>query len=303
MPDPLESLRLPSTPEQPRPEFTAALRGRVQAALGLWPDPTPAPAVQVTVVPYLCVSDGQAALRFYADAFGAVEQMRVEDDSGKVGHAEFVIGGTSFYLADEFPDLGVLSPTTLGGTPVTLHLTVPDVDRVHAGAVAAGAVSLQEPGDQTHGNRHSTIQDPFGHRWMLSTPIEQLSVQEYASRETEWQVSGAQRPVELAYVHMPTQDLARAEAFFGELFAWRFEIGARGEGYGHIANTAQLMGMNEIDDEIQLSFRVDDLDTYVEKLASLGGRVLSRRTIPVGELADCEDDQGFRFALLQRSTG
>src|SRR5688500_9217590 len=79
MPDPLESLRLPATPEDPRPEFAAGLRGRVQAALGLWPDPAPA-VTGVTVIPYLCVADGQRALQFYADAFGAVEQMRVQDE-------------------------------------------------------------------------------------------------------------------------------------------------------------------------------------------------------------------------------
>jgi uncharacterized glyoxalase superfamily protein PhnB len=304
MPDPLETMRLGSTPETPRPEFAAGLRGRVQAALGLWPDP---PAVQaVTVIPYLCVDGGQAALAFYKEAFGATETMRVEDETGKIGHSEFVIGGTSFYLADEFPEMGVVSPTTLGGTPVTMHLTVGAIDHVHARAVAAGAVSLQEPGDQTHGNRHSTIQDPFGHRWMLSQPIENLTLDEYAARETEWQVTGVpatQPPVELAYVHMPVANLERAKRFFSTLFGWQFEPGARGEGYGHIANTHQLMGMNEFDEEIQLSFHVDDMDTYVERLEDLGGRVLSRRTIPIGELADCEDDQGFRFALLDRDRG
>jgi uncharacterized glyoxalase superfamily protein PhnB len=304
MPDPLETLRLPATPEAPRPEFAAALRGRVQAALGLWPDPTPAaaPAVEVRVIPYLCVADGEAALRFYGEAFGAAEVMRVQDDTGKIGHAEFHIGGTAFYLAEEFPEMGVVSPTTLGGTPVSLHLTVPDVDRVHAGAVQAGAVSLMEPGDQTHGARHSTIQDPFGHRWMLSTPIEQLTVEQYAARETEWQVTGApaeQGPVELGYLHMPTRNLEQARTFFSALFGWQFESGARGPGYGHIANTRQLMGMNEHDDEIQLSFRVDDLGNYLQRLEDLGGKVLSRKTIPVGELAACEDNQGFRFALLQ----
>ena len=301
MPDPLESLRLPSTPESPRPEFAAALRGRVQAALGLWPDPNPPAVQQATVVPYLCVAGGQAALAFYKEAFGAEETMRVQDDDGKIGHAEFVIGGTSFYLADEFPEMGVVSPTTLGGTPVTMHLEVGDVDRLYDRALQAGAVSLREPGDQAHGNRNATIQDPFGHRWMLSQPIEELSLQEYAARETEWQVTGAasQAPVELAYLHMPTGNLEQAKQFFSALFGWHFESGARGEGYGHIANTQQPMGMNEFDDEIKLSFRVDDLDAYIQKLESLGGRVITRRTIPVGENAECEDDQGFRFALHQ----
>jgi predicted enzyme related to lactoylglutathione lyase len=97
---------------------------------------------------------------------------------------------------------------------------------------------------------------------------------------------------------MPTTNLEQAKVFFTALFGWQFESGARGPGYGHIANTQQLMGMNEHDEEIQLSFRVDDLDAYIQKLEDLGGRVLNRRQIPVGELANCEDNQGFRFALL-----
>lgn len=136
----------------------------------------------VTVTPYLAVHDAAAALDWYADALGAVEQLRVVGDDGRVGHAEFRIGGAAFYLSDEHPEFGVVSPRTLGGTPVSLHLTVGAVDEVYARAVAAGATSQSEPADQPHGARHGTLVDPFGYRWMLSQPIEQVSADEYAAR-------------------------------------------------------------------------------------------------------------------------
>lgn len=304
MPDPLESLRLPPTPEAPRPEFAAALRGRLEAALGLWPpDPTAAEEAAVqTITPYLCVTDSVAALAFYRDAFGAFEVMRVVGDDGRMGHCEFTVGGASFYMADEFPEIGVVSPTTLGGTPIALHLEVVDVDHVFREAVRAGATSLREPADQPHGNRSATILDPFGHRWMLSQPIETLSTEEYAARETDWQVTAAQAPVELGYVTMPTADLERARTFFGTLFGWDVQPGSL-EGGGHIANTRLPMGMLQGAEGITLYFRVDDIEPYAARIEELGGQVLARNQYDSGGNAECVDDQGFRFDLHQPAPG
>jgi PhnB protein len=134
------------------------------------------------VIPYLAVHDGRAALEFYEAAFGAVEAMKVIMDDGRVGHAEFHIGGAPFYLSDEFPEIGVVSPRTLGGTSFALHLTVPDVDAMFERAVGAGATGLTPPADQPHGNRHGTLLDPFGHRWMVSQPTEAVSASTYAER-------------------------------------------------------------------------------------------------------------------------
>ena len=139
------------------------------------------------ITPYLTVHDGLAALDFYAAAFGAVETMRVvmDEATGQLGHAEFRIGEVVFYLSDEFPEMGVVSPHTLGGTGVALHVEVGDVDTLFANAVAAGATSLSEPADQPHGARHGTLLDPFGHRWMLSQRIEQVAPAEYIERMRE----------------------------------------------------------------------------------------------------------------------
>ena len=139
-----------------------------------------------TVIPYLTVHDADAALAFYVRAFGATETMRVTmPDARTVGHAELRIGEATIYLSDEYPEMGVTSPRTLGGTSVTLHLTVDDVDRVHAAAVAAGAEVVAPPADQPHGARHGAVRDPFGHRWLLSQPIEALPDAALAERMAE----------------------------------------------------------------------------------------------------------------------
>lgn len=192
MTDPFDALAVPPEPLDPRPDFARQLRARVVAALELTvqlperkqPMPTDvATAVRAhRVTPYLCVHDGAAALAFYAEAFGAVEAMRVVDDDGRLGHAEFAIGDVTFYLSDEYPEYHVTSPRTLGGTPLTLHLDVDDVDAVYARAVAAGATAQGDPADQPHGARHGTLIDPFGHRWMVSQQVEQVSIEDYAAR-------------------------------------------------------------------------------------------------------------------------
>jgi PhnB protein len=182
--DPFESLQLPIAPLAPRPAFASALRARIVAALGLEPERT-----RQMITPYLTSHDAAAALDFYADAFGAVEQMRVVGD-GRIGHSEFTIGTARFMLSDEYPEIGVVSPRTLGGATTAMYLEVEDVDVVYERAVAAGAEALRPPADQTHGNRTAVVRDPSGHRWMLSQAIETLTLEEYAERETGWTVTG-----------------------------------------------------------------------------------------------------------------
>jgi PhnB protein len=132
--------------------------------------------------PYLAVRGGVDALAWYAEALGASEAFRVVGDDGRLGHAELHIGGARLMLSDEYPEIGVHSPAGLDGTSVAVHLEVPDVDKLFARAVAAGATALTEPADQPHGSRHGTLLDPFGHRWMLSQSIEDLDLAAYARR-------------------------------------------------------------------------------------------------------------------------
>ena len=97
------------------------------------------PTTTSTITPYICVSPATEALAWYRDALGAVETIRYTGDDGRVGHAEMLIAGAHVMLSDEYPELEVVSPTTLGGTPTTLHVAVPDVDAVYERVVAAGA--------------------------------------------------------------------------------------------------------------------------------------------------------------------
>ena len=137
------------------------------------------------LVPYLAVHDGEAALSFYETAFGAEVTLRFDGDDGRIGHADLVIGPARFFLADEYPEIGVVSPRTLGGTTVTLHLEVADVDATMARAAGAGATVQAEPEDQPYGHRQGTLLDPFGHRWMLSQRLESVGAEDLADRMSE----------------------------------------------------------------------------------------------------------------------
>jgi PhnB protein len=135
-----------------------------------------------SVTPYLAVDDAAAALEFYKQAFGARERMRMPAPGGKVGHAEIEIGDSCIMLADEYPDMGFRSPKAFGGTPVTLHLYVEDVDAVARQAVAAGAKELRPVKDQFYGDRTGTVADPFGHVWHIATRKEDLAPDELKRR-------------------------------------------------------------------------------------------------------------------------
>jgi PhnB protein len=134
------------------------------------PTNTTSAAYRVTVTPYLCVPDTAQAIAFYQAAFGATEVFRITDPAGRISHAEIQIGGVPLYVSDEFPEIRVLSPATLGGSPVMLVMDVADVDALFAQAVAAGATIDRPVADQFDGAlRNGKLVDPFGHRWMLST--------------------------------------------------------------------------------------------------------------------------------------
>jgi PhnB protein len=141
----------------------------------------PVPEGYHTVTPYLIVNAGAKALDFYARAFGAIERLRI-DAGGKIGHAEITIGDSCVMLADEHPEIGALGPTTVGGSPVSLHLYVEDVDAVVARAVAAGATLVRPVADQFYGDRVGGVADPFGHRWFIATHKEDLSPEELHRR-------------------------------------------------------------------------------------------------------------------------
>jgi PhnB protein len=142
----------------------------------------PVPAGRGAPIPYLCIKGAAKAIDYYKKVFGAEELMRMADPSGRVGHAELKIGEGVVFLADEFPEMGVVGPESLGGSPVTIHLYVKDVDKVAEQATAAGGKMLRPVEDQFYGDRAGKLQDPFGHIWWISTHKEEVSPEEMKSR-------------------------------------------------------------------------------------------------------------------------
>lgn len=121
--------------------------------------------------PHLTCRDCAAAIEFYKQAFGAEEMMRLPGPDGRLLHAAVRINGSMVMLVDEYPEMGGHSPLALGGSPVTLHLMVDDVDAAAARAVAAGAEIAMPVADQFWGDRYGVVKDPFGHMWSIATPI------------------------------------------------------------------------------------------------------------------------------------
>ncbi len=142
----------------------------------------PIPEGYEAAIPYLCVQNGSEAIDFYRRAFGAIEKYRIDDPSGKIGHAELRIGDAVLMLSDEYPEMGVLSPKSIGGSSVAIQIYVDDVDTVAERAVAAGAKVLRPVEDQFYGDRSGKLEDPFGHTWWLSTRKEEVSVDEMKRR-------------------------------------------------------------------------------------------------------------------------
>lgn len=135
------------------------------------------------LIPYLAVTDANGAIDFYVRAFGAVEVSRWTDEaSGKIGHAEVTIGELRLFVADEWPEGGVRAPQAGAGTAVSLVLDVDDADAVFDRAVGLGARVERPVTDHPHGERGGWLFDPFGHRWAITSTVEQLGTEELRER-------------------------------------------------------------------------------------------------------------------------
>jgi PhnB protein len=138
-----------------------------------------------SVTPYLMVPNCVKALEWYEKAFGAKTISRMPGPGGSTMHAEMRIGDSRLMLSDENPQWNAKSPKTLGGTPVSLHLYVQDVDAAFSQAQAAGCEVTMPPGQMFWGDRYCKIIDPFGHMWGIATRTEDVSPQELARRQEE----------------------------------------------------------------------------------------------------------------------
>ena len=139
------------------------------------PKVKPIPEGMSAVTPHLVCAGAADAIEFYKKAFGAVEEIRLPGPGGKLMHAMIRVGGAAIMLVDEAPEWGMLGPKALKGSPVTIHLFVPDVDAFVARAVKAGATVTMPVADQFWGDRYGTLEDPFGHHWSVGTHLRDMT--------------------------------------------------------------------------------------------------------------------------------
>jgi PhnB protein len=144
--------------------------------------PKPIPDDYRIVTPYLVCADAARAIAFWAEAFGATERMRLPGSGGKIGHAEVVIGDCVVMVADEFPEMEIRGPRSIGGTPVSLVLYVEDVDATVARAVRAGATLMRPVETKFYGDRMGSVVDPEGHVWHVGTHVEDVAPDELRRR-------------------------------------------------------------------------------------------------------------------------
>lgn len=129
----------------------------------------PIPEGARSLTAHIVCAGAARAIDFYVKAFGAVERFRLSDPSGRIAHACVAIGDCELMLVDEFPEHGALGPRSLGGTPITIHHYVEDVDAVVERAAKAGAKVLMPPTEMFWGDRYAQLEDPVGHRWSVAT--------------------------------------------------------------------------------------------------------------------------------------
>lgn len=295
MTDPLNSLRQPITPVDPDPAFATELRSRLERAL-LAPEgqsmTTIVETTSHTLGSYLAVNDAPSALDFYERAFGARRRgAPIVMEDGRIGHAELLIGDSVLMLADEFPEIDLLSPRTRGGPSQSLLLRVSDLDAVDAtvrDAVTAGAELERAAADYDYG-RNAVVIDPSGHRWMISS-----------SPAVGPTATPTPRHGDLAYLTHSVADTGRARAFYGAVLGWTFSPG-RVEGGWQIEGTYPPAGMHGGAPEpgFRPVYQVDDLAAALTAVRDHGGQAGEPKQQPYGRIAECIDDQGRPFQLRQ----
>lgn len=301
--DPLTVLNGDEFPVAPDPAFAAGLRARLESALALpnrtegvvmtgtdtaiaeLNEPTAAAPPRSAAIPYLAVPDARAAIDWYVDAFGAtVVGEPIAMDDGRIGHAELAIGGGVFYLADEYPELGLKAPAPQF-TSVSLMLAVPDTDAALERARTRGAQVQGEP-YENYGARHATIVDPSGHRWMLSGPV-----------------TGAATPIQhgdVGYVSVWTPDADRAAAFYGHVLGWTYDPATH-----QVTNTKQHIGIFSIvrPGTLFCCYAVADLDGARQAIVEGGGRVDDEQEFDFGTVLGATDAAGQEFAVYEPIAG
>ena len=293
MADPLEILRRPLVPLEPDPSFAGRLRARLARAVTEG-EPMTVVAAEPILVPYLAVHDARAALAWYVEALDAevVGEPIIMPDR-RIGHAELRVSGATVYLSDDHPEIDVIGPVGRGGTTVTLHLTVVSADATVDAAVRHGARLERRPTDEPYG-RTGVIRDPFGHRWMIQSPVAAPVV------------NRSPAVGDVAYFSLVVPSAERARDFYGHVLGWRFGDTDEPGHSDQVVNLSLPAGVWSGPDMpgvskpgVLLVHRFDDVDAAVASARALGGTATEPRRESYGLVADCTDDQGNGFSLLE----
>ena len=145
----------------------------------------PIPANYPRVTPYLTVDGAADAINFYCEVLGATERGRMPGPDGKIGHAELSVGDSVIMLSDSMPEMSGPSPKSLGGTPVTVMVYVEDADAAFSRAISLGATEISPVEDRFYGDRSGQFEDPWGHRWDVSTHVEDVPLDEMEQRAAQ----------------------------------------------------------------------------------------------------------------------
>ncbi|TFV65106.1 UNVERIFIED_ORG: glyoxalase [Bacillus sp. AZ43] len=289
MTDPFSRLRLPVEPVEPDPDFAAALRERLRRAL-LQQQPAvptePRRSPVSALIPYLVVRDARAAISWYAEAFGARTVGDPYLDGDRIGHAELEIAGATLYLADEYPEYGLAGPGD-GKPPVSLHLSVPDVDAAMDRAADAGATVERPATDEPYG-RSGRLVDPYGHRWMLQSAPPAATP--------------APKPGDPVYLTLNVPDGRRALDFYGAVLGWTAVPGRVPDGW-QVEGPTPMVGIGGGSSEPGTvpMYAVDDIEVAVAAVRTAGGQAGEIERQSYGLSALCRDDQGLPFWLGQLS--
>ena len=286
---PFRSLARPATPVDPHPAFAAALRDRLRRELLRQSPPAttePRRTPMSAITPYLVVRDARAAISWYAEAFGAHTVGDPYLDGDRIGHAELEVAGATLYLADEYPEYGLEGPGD-GKPPVSLHLSVPDVDAVMDRAESVGATIERPATDEPYG-RGGRLIDPYGHRWMVqSAPAA---------------AAPAPRPGDPVYLTLNVPDGRRALDFYSAVLGWSAVPGRVPDGW-QVEGPTPMVGIRGGAPETGTvpMYAVDDIEVAVAAVRTAGGEAGEIERQSYGLSALCRDDQGLPFWLGQLS--
>ncbi len=282
----------------PRESFKASLKAELERSTSMATEP--ATAVRISAAPRMAFQNAAKAIDFYKSAFGAREKMRFEVGGG-IAHAEIMIGESSIMLCEEWPEGGRYSAETLGKSPVSISLDVPDVDAFVQHAVSAGAKLVLPPKDQFYGRRDATLLDPFGYTWSASTVKEDMPVEEMHRRFRA--VQGGQKPEErpasppagfrAVTPYLIAQDGAALIDFVKEAFGaeeLHRSIGPAGGIHTEvrIGDSRLMIGGGIPGREFKSSPKTHGLHVYVEDADAVYQRALDAGATPIQAPADQE---------------